>query len=106
MPRREVGLCAPALPVRHTFPVRAASHPHPLPHVDGAPALRVLWSDPTPVPSFAVLLVIGWAYLTHAGMTRVSQVLSASLSACQALWTPTDPPASRPTDAFVWAFGA
>ena len=39
IPLREVGLCAPARPVRHTFPVRTASHRHPLPPVDGSPAL-------------------------------------------------------------------
>jgi hypothetical protein len=39
---REVGLGAPALHVRPKFPVKAASHRHPLPHVDGSPALRVL----------------------------------------------------------------
>jgi hypothetical protein len=42
IPLREVGLCAPALHVRHQFPLRAPSHRHPLPPVDGSPALRVL----------------------------------------------------------------
>jgi len=39
---REVDLRAPALHVRHTFSMRAPSHRHPLPPVDGSPALRVL----------------------------------------------------------------
>ena len=105
IPLREVGLWTPALHVRHTFPLRAASHRHPLPHVDGSPALRVLRGDPTPHASSALLRVVGNAYLSP-GMHGVSQVLNASLSACQALRTPTDPPASRPADAFVWASGA
>ena len=42
MALREVGLGAPALHVRPKFPVKAASHRHPLPHVDGSPVLRVL----------------------------------------------------------------
>ena len=95
----------PALHVRHKFPVRAASHRHPLPHVDGSPALRVLRGDPTPHASSALLRVVGNAYLSP-GMQGVSQVLHASLSACQALRTPTDPPASHPRDAFVVASGA
>ena len=54
---REVGLGAPALHVRPKFPMTAASHRHPLPHVDGSPALRVLWGDPTPHGPWAVLSV-------------------------------------------------
>jgi hypothetical protein len=57
IPLREVGWCAPALHVRHQFPVRAASHRHPLPHVDGSPALRVLRGDPTPHGPSAILAV-------------------------------------------------
>ena len=92
MPLREVGLCTPALHVRHKFPVRAPSHRHPLPHVGGSPTLQVLWGDPTPAPSCVVLLDVGWAYLAKPGMTRVSQVPDASLHAYHALrWTPTDP---------------
>ena len=81
IPLREVGLGTPALHVRPKFPLRTSSHRHPLPHVSGSPALRVLRGDPTPTPSFAVLLVVGWAYLAEPGMTRVSQVPDASLHA-------------------------
>jgi hypothetical protein len=100
MPLREVGLGAPALPVRPKFPMKAASHRHPLPPVDGSPALRVLRGDPTSYGPSTALLMVGWVSLSP-GIQRISQVLSASLSACQALRTPTDPPASHHGDAFV-----
>ena len=107
IPLREVGLCAPALHVRHEFPVRASSHRHPLPHVSGSPALRVLRGDPTPTPSFAVLLVVGWAYLTEPGMTWGSQVPDTSLHAYHALWwTPADPREAHQSASSVWASGA
>ena len=107
IPLREVCLWTPALHVRHKFPMRAASHRHPLPHVDGSPALRVLRGDPTPTPSFAVLLVVGWAYLAKPGMTRVSQVPDASLHAYHALeWTPADPREAHQNASSVWASGA
>ena len=48
LPLRAVGLGAPALHVRPKCPMKAASHRHPLPLVDGSPALRVLWGDTTP----------------------------------------------------------
>jgi len=38
----------PARHVRHKFPLKATSHRHPLPPVDGSPVLRVLRGDPTP----------------------------------------------------------
>jgi hypothetical protein len=76
-----------------------------LPPVDGSPALRVLRGDPTPHGPSATLLAVGWAYLSP-GIHEVSQVLDASLSACQALRTPTDPPASRHDDTFVLASDA
>ena len=107
MPLREVGLCAPALHVRHTFPLRAAYHRHPLPPVSGSPALKVRRGEPTPAPSFAGLLVVGWAYLTEPGMTRVSHVPDASLHAYHALkWTPADPREAHQHAAFVEASGA
>ena len=85
IPLREVGWCAPALHVRHQFPVRAASHRHPLPHVDGSPALRVLRGDPTPHGPSAILSVT--AYLCP-GIHEVSQVPDASLHAYHALGGP------------------
>ena len=44
--------------------------------------------------------------VTPAGTFEVSQVLNASLSACQALWTPTDPPVSHQDETFVLASSA
>ncbi len=105
IPLREVGVGAPALPVRPTCPMKAAPHRHPLPRVDGSPALRVLWGDPTPHGPSAALRAVGEASLVP-GIHGVSHVLDAALSACQALRTPTDPPASCPPAAFVWASGA
>ncbi len=95
----------PALPVRPTCPGRAAAHWHPLPHVDGAPARRVLCGDPTPPGPSAALVLGGWASLVP-GIQEVSHVLRASLAACQALQTPTAPPASRPPAAGARAAGA
>jgi len=97
--------CVPILRVRPMFPVQASSLCHPLPPVDGSPVLRVLRGDPTSHGPSTALRVVGWVCLSP-GVPGISHVLSASLSACQALRTPTDPPASRPTDAFVWASGA
>jgi len=105
LPLREVGVGAPALHGRPTCPRKAASHRHPLPRVDGSPALRVLWGDPTPRGPAAALLAGGWASLLP-GIHGVAHVLDAALSACQALRTPTDPPASRRGDTFVWASDA
>src|SRR5712691_8549343 len=105
LPRREVGVWTPALPVRPTCPGRAAAHWHPLPHVDGAPARRVLCGDPTPPGPSAALVLGGWASLVP-GIQEVSHVLRASRAACQALRTPPAPPASRPPAAGAWAAGA
>jgi len=99
-------LWTPALHVRHKFPMRTASHCHPLPPVDGSPALRVLWGDPTPHGPSAALLAVGWAYLLP-GIHGVSQVLDASLHAYHALkWTPADPREARQNASSVWASGA
>ena len=107
MPLREVGLGTPALHVRPTFPLKAPSHRHSLPHARGSPALQVLWSDPTPAPSFAVLLVVGEAYLATPGMTRVSHVPDAALHAYHALkWTPADPREAHQHASSVEASGA
>jgi hypothetical protein len=107
MPLREVGVGTPALPVRPTFPLRAPSHRHPLPPMSGSPALQGLWGDPTPAPSCAVLLVVGWAYLTQSGMPRVSQVPDASLHAYHALkWTPAAPREAHQHASAVEASGA
>ena len=58
-----------------------------LPPVSGSPVLRVLWGDPTP-PSFAVLLVVGWAYLRARNAAGL-QVPDASLHAYPgSQWTP------------------
>ena len=97
--------CEPPLRVWTMFPLQAPYLRHPLPHVDGSPACGVLRGDPTPHGPSAALSMLGGAYLSP-GIHGVSHVLNASLSACQALRTPTDPPASRPTDAFAWASGA
>ena len=106
IPLREVGLGAPARHVRPKFPMRAASHRHPLPLVDGSPALRVLWGDPTPHGPSAALLAVGWASL-WPGSHEVSQVLDASLHAYHALkWTPADPREARQHASSVSASGA
>ena len=77
------------------FPVQAPYLCHPLPPVDGSPVLRVLRGDPTPHGPSAALSMLGCAYLCP-GIHGVSHVLNASLSACQALRTPTDPPSLSP----------
>ena len=130
----------PALHVRDTFPVRAPSHRHPLPPVDGSPARGGLRGDPTPqtptvgvpcpgrlhlpVAPFASTVQVPASIRVRvspsvpkelytirrnvlcAGTSEVSQVLNASLSACQALWTPTDPPVSHQDETFVLASSA
>jgi hypothetical protein len=63
IPRSEVGLCISDLRVRHKFPLRAAYLCQPLPHVDGFPALGLLWADPTSYRASVVLLLVGWTYL-------------------------------------------
>ena len=106
-PLREVGWCAPALPVRHTLPLRAPSHRHPLPHVDGSPGRRGRCGAPTPAPACAVRLVVAWASLVEPGLTRVSHVPDPALHAYHGLrWTPAAPRDAHQHAASVEASGA
>ena len=97
--------CGPPLRVWTMFPLQATYLRHPLPPVAGSPVRRVLRGDPTPHGPSATLSMLGCAY-PCPGIHEVSHVLNASLSACQALWTPTDPPVSHQDETFVLASSA
>ena len=128
-PAGRLALLYPIRRVRAVFPLLAAYTCQPLPHVDGSPALGVLWADLTPCRSSASLLHVSvgipvWPP-THGGFTfwasqcplsawadahapatpgtdRASQVPDTSLYACRALrWTPADPPEPHQGGSFV-----
>ena len=99
----EVCMSSSSPTVRDMFPLRTTLFRHPLPHVDGFPALGVLWDDPTPqwLDHFAVSATFSFSIL------RSNQWIAGSLTENQwglpgslmllfthatVLTTPADPP--------------